>query len=358
MKKICLYLCSVICCIVTLIFLVKFSNNILPEEEINNTPFEFSLNEDKTAYTVTGSDITGKPLKSGLEIVDLTIPAEYKGLPVTKIGFEAFRDSPMIQSVIIPESIERITAGAFDNCVNLKSVFISKSVKYLSGAPFERCSALQEIAVDTGNEYYCSIDGNLYTKDQRELIFYAPGKRDTEFKILERVSVVRSRAFSHCKNLKRIIIPHTVADFPYDAIICNLPEGVYVDKNNPKYSSIDGNLYSKDNMTFLRLFASEENYSLVIPEGVTTIEHHAMYSCDNLEIVTFPKSLTLIQEEAFLHCSNLSGVIFEDPSNWSITPSGGKFSKTRELTETELNSPTTAAKHLTEHYSCKWHKGN
>lgn len=49
----------------------------------------------------------------------LSIPAKIDGYPVKVIGCGAFRGHTQLETVVLPPTIERICAGAFENCSNL-----------------------------------------------------------------------------------------------------------------------------------------------------------------------------------------------------------------------------------------------
>lgn len=67
-------------------------------------------------------------------------------------------------------------------CINednvVKVINIGKDVKKIDGKAFYSCWALQRIEVDEKNQYYCDIDGVLYTKDKKTLVCH-PCDRDT-----------------------------------------------------------------------------------------------------------------------------------------------------------------------------------
>jgi hypothetical protein len=66
----------------------------------------------------------------------IIIPAEYKGIPVTKIGGNAFSESkydeesgiPRLQRVLIPESVTTIGHHAFAECESLQNIRIPDSL--------------------------------------------------------------------------------------------------------------------------------------------------------------------------------------------------------------------------------------
>ncbi|MBQ7906524.1 MAG: leucine-rich repeat protein [Clostridia bacterium] len=329
-------------------------------KDSSDVSFEYSLNEEKTAYTIKGSNIAWKTQKDNWKMINLVIPSEYNGLPVTKIGFESFRNCQVLQSVTIPDSITTIESGAFFDCNYLESVYIPEKLEHLKGEPFRSCNSLKTIDVDSNNPSYSSVDGVLYTKNLKELIFYPPGRNQTEFAIPSGVEIVHKYAFSHCEKLQRIIVPASVYQLPYNAIIfCNGLEGITVNENNQTYKSFEGNLYSKDGKTFLRLCVSTEETRLVIPNGCLRISSFAAYYCDNLVSVTISESVTHIGESAFSQCDNLTEANFENPSGWKVVSSEGKLNTTKHLNNEEMQSYSTGAKYLSESYtSYEWYLEN
>ena len=344
--------------------------------------FRYFWWEDDNAYYIIETNVEGKTLEDNWEMIDVTIPTEYDGHPVTVIGWDSFRGCQILRSVTIPEGITGIHASSFFDCNHLESVHLPKSMKQFMGACFASCNSLKEVTVDPDNPWFCSVDGVVYTKDQKELVFYPPGKEEAEFVIPEGCTAVGRYAFAYCENLKRIVVPHTVNHITYESILfCKGFEGIEVDEGNQTFASVHGNLYSKDLKRFLRLCVSTENTSLTIPEGVVEIADGAAYyahnltavnlpqsltsigafsfvACDRLTNMTIPENVIFIGSEAFLRCENMSDVVFEQTSGWSIVPQGGKFVSTKALAASQLASPTKAAEYLSDYYSWEWHREN
>ena len=347
----------------------------------DNVHFQYFWWEDDNSYYIIETNVEGKTLEDNWERIDVVIPTEYNGKPVTEIGWDSFRQCQILRSVTIPEGITGIHSYTFFDCNNLESVHLPKSMKNFWGGCFASCNSLKAVTVDPDNPWFCSVDGVVYTKDQKELVFYPPGKDDEEFVIPEGCSVIDRYAFADCENLKRIIVPSTVTDISYESILlCKGLVGVFVDERNATFSSIDGNLYSKDGEKFLRLCVSVENINLTLPDGVVEIADGAAYGCDNLFTIKLPESLTSIGKSSFSNCENLtnitipenvtfiesgafssceqlSEVVFEQTSGWRVEPQGGKFVSATKLNKEKLDSSATASEYLSEkYYSWEWHR--
>ena len=146
----------------------------------------------------------------------------------------------------------------------------------------------------SSNEYYKSIDGNLYTADGAVLIQYVIGKREAAFKIPDTVTTIEAYAFSECVNLTSLVIGNGVASI-------------------------------KDH-------AFEECRSLtniVVGDGVTSIGGAAFLGCDSLTSVVIGDRVTSIGGKAFDLCLSLKDVYYkgtkEDKANVEIGISDAYF---------------------------------
>ena len=202
----------------------------------------------------------------------------------------AFSDCTSITTVSIPESIEIIEKNAFHYCINLKS-----------------------IDVNINNKKYKSIDGVLFTKDGKTLITYPASKEESSYIIPIDVEEIEFDAFLDCKNLKSIEI----------------------DKNNNKYKSIDGVLFTKDEKTLITYPVGKEEQTYNIPIGVEEIEIDAFSGCTSLTSINFSQTVKKIGCSAFSNCIRLVNVNFSE----NITEINfGAFYSCKSLTTIKLPS--------------------
>ncbi|MBR1400364.1 MAG: leucine-rich repeat domain-containing protein [Prevotella sp.] len=185
----------------------------------------------------------GREAFRNVEITGVTIPSG-----VTKIGKKAFYRSGItyaeiqgnvtlideeafsrtkITSITLPESLVRIGEQAFERTL-LTSIRIPKSVMYLGNESywfewgdnkewieedelyadvFGECDEMIEVKVDADNEVYADIDGVLYTKDLKTLL-YNPGGRKNAV-IAEGTEVIYSEAFADLQSTT-IALPNTL----------------------------------------------------------------------------------------------------------------------------------------------------
>ena len=90
----------------------------------------YVLSDDRTYYIITGIGTY-----NGTVVV---IPSSINGIPVKKIGDEAFKDNENITRVDLPSSVETIGISAFENCIHAEIVF-TEGLKNIQKRAFFNC---------------------------------------------------------------------------------------------------------------------------------------------------------------------------------------------------------------------------
>ena len=296
------------------------------------------------------------------------------GNGVTTIGNRAFYNCDVLTSVAIPDSVTTIGDSAFCSCSNLTSVVIGNGVTTIGDSAFYYCSGLTSVVipdsvtsigseafycynitniiVDSNNQNYKSIDGNLYSKDGRTLIQYSIGKKDSSFTIPDSVTEIGNYAFYDCDGLTSVVIPNSVTSIGNMAFyFCSgltsvvIPDSVttisssafsycnsalYTEYEYGKYIGDASNpyavLYELTNKNFTTYIIHEDTKHIVpyvynecarltnitIPDGVKSIGSYAFSDCYNLTSVIIPDSVTTIGSYAFSWCSGLTSVVIGD----------------------------------------------
>ena len=162
---------------------------------------------------------------------------------ITAIGDDAFREVG-ITNITIPTSVTSIGKRAFNN-TEITTITIPAAVTSIGDGAFNSCKNLAQIIVADGNDYYDSRNNcnAIIEKATNKLLF---GCGETT-------------------------IPITVTDIAQNAFY-----GV-----------------------------SKENFTVTLPEGMTSLGKGAFNGCTGLTSITFPPSFTTIGEEAFKGCNGL-----------------------------------------------------
>ncbi|MBR4614895.1 MAG: leucine-rich repeat protein, partial [Kiritimatiellae bacterium] len=153
----------------------------------------------KAILSGNGNDPCLSPRPKGKVVV----PAELNGHKVVAIGHMAFHDCPEMTAIEFPEGIEEIRGWyIFARCYGLTEVTLPKSMRRIGTWVFESCEnlrrvnlmnceradngfgcnfigcyALEEILCAKNNKAITSVNGVLYSKDEKTLLAY-PKARD------------------------------------------------------------------------------------------------------------------------------------------------------------------------------------
>ena len=205
--------------------------------------FTYELN-DEGSYSVTKYE--------GIA-TEVVIPATHEGKPVTRIEDDVFYYYYGLARVTIPATVTSIGKNAFYGCGDLTN-----------------------ISVDPENPIYTDIDGSLYTKDGKDLVLYATGKKEESFTVPDSVTRIFEGAFRHCNRIKSIVIPDSVISIGKDAFsecrnltsitlgagVTDIEYGalngpanltnISVSPDNQDFKDIDGVLYTKDGVALVK----------------------------------------------------------------------------------------------------------
>ena len=220
-------------------------------------------------YTVTNGEATVISVDDTIS-GKVTIPSTLGGFPVTSIDDRAFELCESLTSITIPNSVKSIGVYAFSGCESLTSIVIPDSVARIGYAAFDGCLSLEKITLPfIGAE----ADGNINT--HFGYIFGGEDFYDNDFYVP--------------RSLKEVVITKATSTGEFAFYGC---------------SSLE---------------------SVVIHDGVTSIDYCAFSECVNLTSVTIPNSVTSIGNAAFEFCESLTSITIPDSV---ISIGGGAFYET------------------------------
>jgi uncharacterized repeat protein (TIGR02543 family) len=260
-----------------------------------------------------GEDMTFEPVPYDYEIMagEITItrytgtggavgiPGTINGIPVARIGMDAFYDCDELVSVTIPPGIREIGSYAFCDCQNLAAVDIAGGLMSIEQGAFQGCIALTSINLPVG----------LYR--------------------------IGDTAFNYCTALTSMVIPASVEYIERSAFgSCSALTSISVDVDNPYYSSAGGVLFNKAGTLLIQCPAGATG-EYVIPDGVYEVGYRAFFACGGLTKITMEDGVNRIGEGAFSYCS---GLLRMDLAS-SVTRIGeGAFQACSQLTSVSIPS--------------------
>ena len=195
--------------------------------------FEFYPLDDGT-YSVSVGKAT--------QMNNVSLPAAYKGKPVTAISEKGFDKCENLISITLPDTITSIGNYAFRSCYKLTSITMPDSVTSIGSYAFESCRGLTSITIPNS------------------------------------VTSIGSSAFYGCSSLTSITIPNSVTSIGEQAFfVCSSLKSV----------TIPNSVTSIGSYAF---FSCRMLTTITIPNSVTSIENSAFSYCDNLTSVYYKGS--------------------------------------------------------------------
>ena len=279
---------------------------------------------------------------------------------VTSIGDEAFADCTSLKTVHIPDSVTSVGFATFENTALFEPLLLNNS-SYLCYVPnsFTDYTIPETVIKISGGAFYgCSDLKTIIippkVSEIGKFTFYECASLSS-VTIPDSVTSIGDYAFYECRNLTSITIPQNVTDIGENVFsLTGLKTPIYSDSGR-KLCFVPANTTSYDIPSTVKKISGgafagcSQITTLSIPEGVTSIGTKAFSGCSNLATVTIPESVNEIGAFAFNDCISLTSVNI--PQGFTQIPNG-LFSGCSSLKAVRLPSTITSIGECA-FYSCK-----
>lgn len=202
-------------------------------------------------------------------------------------------------TLTLHECITEITDARLAGLASVVKINIHSGITNIDLSLFASHN-IKEFVVDADNETYSSIAGNLYNKNQTELIRVAIGNENLTI-VPTTVTTIQKGAFKGY-TLSKITVP-----------------------------LVGGSLTENQYLGYIFGLDSYSDHSS-LPATLTEIEitggaiaEHAFYGCTNLTTITIGESVTAIGDYAFAGCDKLTQVNFNATACADLTSSSCVF---------------------------------
>ena len=300
----------------------------------------YALNEDGESYSVVGSGYCAE--------THVSIPNYYDQKPVTAIADYAFYHSITLVELTISKNIESIGVGALSALVKAENIIVAEgneNYKAEDGVLYTKDGKTLVAYPGAKSSSSYRVHDGVETISARA---FEGAFSLSKVELPEGVKAINDKAF-HWSSVSDVNIPSSVTyigENVYDgkahitagglkfighrsnrtvaisgvdseAETLTIPYGttainafvfqgaaattIEVDSANERFSSIEGDLYSKDGKTLIRV-APGKNSTFTVPSTVTEIADGAFAGCNNLSRVYIPSSVEKIGANTFDGC--------------------------------------------------------
>ncbi len=238
---------------------------------------------------------------------------------VQKMGNYVFMNCEKIKNIKLPSNLKIIGKTCFQGCISLTGLFIPQSVESIGGGIFGDCDALQSVEIEDENNNFIFKDGILYDVKNGILVSAVNSLIPEKVIVDECTKTIDYSAFADCNNLYEIEIPQGVVNIGEKAFarldhlknidipdsVTNITTLAFYRCNGLVSVQVPGSVTAIKNGTFRECNNLKK---VILNEGITGIEQYAFYDCELLEEISIPGTVTTVGNSAFYRCKNLKNI--------------------------------------------------
>ena len=234
---------------------------------------------------------------------------------VAYIGQYAFGGCTGLTSITIPSGVTTIDAYAFCGCNRITSISIPRTVTSIGSAAFSECKISSLYIDDLASWLNISFgwgNANPLELASQDVLLYVNGELLEDLIIPEGITTIPKRAFSNCRNIRRVILPYGVSKIEESAfsnckslVDVTLPYGLQSIGRFAFESCGLNKLVIPNSVTSIGAYAfryCNNLLSVVLSSNMWNVEQSVFYQCEKLKEVYLPLSITDIYSEAFRRC--------------------------------------------------------
>lgn len=211
-------------------------------------------------------------------------------------NYSPWRNSDLIENVVIEEGVTSIGDEAFLGCWNLTTIELPDGLTSIGNYAFKDCDS-HLTSIELSDDVISIGDSAFSGCDSLNSIDLPAG-----------LTSMGDTAFYDCGKLTSIDLPAGLTSIGnYTFLNCSSLQKITVDENNVHYSSDEaGVLLNKDKTELVAAPGAIQTYS--IPASVTDILPTAFSGCRNLTGIELPDGLVSIGNYAFQYCWSLNDI--------------------------------------------------
>ncbi len=313
--------------------------NVYPEYEFDDTEYQYQIEGMEPDKYVVINGFTSS-------MSSIQIPSTIEGLPVYEIaddafrntnlvhievaenikiiGYNAFADNPLLESISLPTTLKLTQDSAISNCPLLTDVSLPDNLETIGVGMFDNATSLEHIDLPDSLieiRYYAFrntgltdivFPSNLVTIGSNAFI----NSKLTTVTISEGVESIGNYAFGLISTLEEVNISSTVntlSDYAFYG--SNQLNSITVDEANLNYASVDGVLFN-ESMTKLIVYPPNKNEtSYSVPPTVLSLAYTAFIENQYLETIAFRDDLQFLPGTSFQALDALKNIMLITSGN-------------------------------------------
>ena len=230
------------------------------------------LNNDYEYYVKPDNTIIINSYIGNTTSSTINIPSYINGKKVNEIDECAFSNNlhgnSTVDTIVIPDTIEKIGKSAFENCTNLNRIVFSDNslLRIIEESAFYGCTNMYNISIPM------------------------------------QVEKIGDYAFADCVTLSGIFtLPDNLIELGKNVFLTTYLSGIAISGNNANFCVSNATLYNKAKT---KLIISYVSGAFDVPNTVTKINEYAFYNNSNLTSINL-NNVMEINDYAFLNCTDL-----------------------------------------------------
>lgn len=212
---------------------------------------------------------------------------------VKRVSVDAFTCNDRLEKIKVNHNRYTYERSAFASD-SVQEIVLLKNAEVRSGEPFYGAVRLKKITVDKKNRNMKSMDGVLFTKNEKSLIYMPANFSKKKYTVPNRVTRIRKEAFFNQKTIKELSMSDSVQYIEELAFCKSGIEKVRVSKGLSLIGS--------------SAFQNTKIKSIDLTTKVKRIPDSCFYGCKKLRKVILPKKLESIDSLAFALCVKLTKI--------------------------------------------------
>ena len=208
---------------------------------------------------------------------DVYVSAYYQQRRVLGVKDGAFQNCNRITSVTLPDGMYSIGHNAFNGCSSLTSIELPDALVNIGDNAFAGCTNLTSLVIPNA------------------------------------VTSIGKNTFNGCSSLTTITLGSNIEEINGETFnnMMGLTE-IKVALDNPYFTSIDGNLYSKDGKVLIKYATGKKEEVFNMPSSVEKIAAYAFDNVTNLKKINISNNLYEIENKGISNLENLEYTEFDN----------------------------------------------